>query len=221
MKLSLRRQVRAHTFGVRERTGSGKTNVAAEIVRQHLLHKMDSKADVDMRATQHVDKRVAFVVPTNHLVQQQNMALKSFFPERAKCITVDSRKDVRFVRNADIIVCTAEILWYAGRRTRTHFLHSNALDAIDAIERVQVADFSLIILDECHNARGDSPYTSVFTSCRICELTLIYFACRTNDTHWSSLLRVETKQRCSGVDRVTAVVAANRRLNGVDRHRQE
>ncbi|KAH3710610.1 hypothetical protein DPMN_070099 [Dreissena polymorpha] len=118
------------------KTGTGKTYVALNIIEKHL-------AD-----TSKVKHRVVFMARTNVLIQQQFQTLTSRLP-RCKIKLISSEMDAftnmaAFLPNNDILCLTPQIL----------------LNNIDK-GSVQLSDFSLLILDECHHTSGNLPYANL------------------------------------------------------------
>ena len=115
-------------------TGTGKTLVSSIIIKEHLNQKW------------HKGAKVLFMVGTNPLAKQQKEKLgKTIIPARVECQTGDSIGDMSvIVPHSDIIVCTA------GK-------FQNDLRA----GKVYLSNFSLMIIDECHNVRKNSPQANM------------------------------------------------------------
>ena len=125
-------------------TNSGKTLVAALIVANHL----------EKNRQQRKAPRVAVVVKTRPLADQQREKLAEYIPSAiVECRTgnrgnIKERQRQLHIRGAlphsDIIVCTAGKL----------------LDEFKK-EMVAMGEFSLIIIDECHNTEKSSNYAQI------------------------------------------------------------
>ena len=117
-------------------TGSGKTLVAALVISKHL------------EKNQHNDEkpRVVFIVNTKPLAEQQKNELEQFIPgAHVGCSMGDGGPAVfDLLPHNDIIVCTAGKL----------------LDAIKA-GKVTFDKISLIVIDECHHTKKNSPQANV------------------------------------------------------------
>ena len=119
-------------------TGSGKTLVAALVISHHL---QIGKERGEMR-------KVVFIVEKRPLAQQQTKELQRFIPAAkvSCCIGDDTNNCIRtsIADGHHIIVCTAGKL----------------LDD-QKCGRISLADFSLVVFDECHHTRKKSPYAGL------------------------------------------------------------
>ncbi|XP_078501540.1 ATP-dependent RNA helicase DHX58-like isoform X3 [Lissotriton helveticus] len=124
-------------------TGSGKTRAAVYVTKRHLQNKRNAK--------------VAVLVNKVHLVDQ--LYTKEFNPHlkddyRLIAISGDSDEKCFFadaVKTHDVIVCTAQIL-------------QNALEAKDELKHVELTDFTLLVIDECHHTHKDGVYNKLMES---------------------------------------------------------
>lgn len=120
--------------------GSGKTLVSAKIICEHLRK----------RHQKHRSPRVAFVVKTRPLAEQQRERLAEYIPDaKVECCIGDReqttfRKIKEVLPYSEIIVCTSGKLLSEMRR-----------------KDVALQTFSLMVFDECHNAERKSPYAQV------------------------------------------------------------
>ncbi|XP_048341289.1 interferon-induced helicase C domain-containing protein 1 [Sphaerodactylus townsendi] len=127
-------------------TGSGKTRVAVYIARDHL----------DKKREEQKPGKVIVLVNKIPLVEQHFR--KEFHPYlkhqyEVTRLSGDSQLKISFpevVRKHDVIICTAQIL-------------ENALLKADgdAEEGVSLADFSLIVIDECHHTHKEGVYNNI------------------------------------------------------------
>ncbi|XP_078526859.1 interferon-induced helicase C domain-containing protein 1 [Lissotriton helveticus] len=126
-------------------TGSGKTRVAVYITKEHL----------GKRKGTHIPGKVIVLVNKVPLVEQHYR--KEFYPYLKKWYSViklsgDSQLKISFpevVRKHDIIICTAQIL-------------ENSLSKAGTGEDgVELSDFSLIIIDECHHTQKEGVYNNI------------------------------------------------------------
>ncbi|XP_043089590.1 probable ATP-dependent RNA helicase DHX58 isoform X1 [Puntigrus tetrazona] len=123
-------------------TGGGKTRAAVHITKRHLETTANAK--------------VAVLVNKVHLVDQH--FAKEFKPYLAStykitAISGDSNeKDLfgRLVRTSDLIICTAQIL-------------ENALISTEEEKHVELTDFTLLIIDECHHTQKESVYNKIMS----------------------------------------------------------
>nr|CAD2177130.1 unnamed protein product [Meloidogyne enterolobii] len=130
-------------------TGSGKTLVAVDIIKNHLSNRhRDGKIG-----------RCVMLVPTVPLVDQQALHFVQFLMDYrdnyrpniaywvdgfSGCENIPEGRADRLLA-ADIVVMTPQIL-------------INMLESILRSERVYFADFTLMIFDECHHATKLHPY---------------------------------------------------------------
>ena len=118
-------------------TGSGKTLVAALVISHHL---QTGKEKDEMR-------KVVFIVEKRPLAQQQTKELQRFIPaaQVSCCIGDDTNNSIKTsIDSHHIIVCTAGKL----------------LDE-QKCGRISLSDFSLVVFDECHHTRKNSPYAGL------------------------------------------------------------
>ncbi|XP_018414335.1 PREDICTED: probable ATP-dependent RNA helicase DHX58 [Nanorana parkeri] len=121
-------------------TGSGKTRAAMYVAMRHLEMRPHAK--------------VAMIVNKVHLVHQHFS--KEFEPHlRGKYRTIPISGDTEqkgcfanFVKKTDVIICTAQILY-------------NALQNPSEEKHVEITDFTLLIIDECHHTQKDAIYNKV------------------------------------------------------------
>ncbi|GCC22021.1 hypothetical protein chiPu_0000405 [Chiloscyllium punctatum] len=129
-------------------TGSGKTRVAVYITRHHLdkmkLQGKTGKVIVLVNKVPLVDQ---------HFRKEFNPYLKHKYS--VSKISGDTQLKISFpqvVRENDIIICTAQIL-------ENQLAESNKNDA----DNLEISDFSLIIIDECHHTQKEGVYKSIMT----------------------------------------------------------
>ena len=125
-------------------TNSGKTLVAALIIADHLEKNKQQKKS----------PRVAVVVKTRPLADQQRERLAEFIPSAVVECRTGNRGDIKerlqqlhikdALPHSEIIVCTAGKL----------------LDEFKK-EMVAMREFSLMIIDECHNTEKSSNYAQI------------------------------------------------------------
>ncbi|NWT20158.1 DHX58 helicase, partial [Vireo altiloquus] len=121
-------------------TGAGKTRVAVHVCRRHLESRRGGK--------------VAVLVNKVHLVDQHTEkefhALQSTF--KVASISGDTSHKAFFaslVKKSDVVICTAQIL-------------QNALVSTEEDMHVELtADFSLLVIDECHHTHKDAVYNKI------------------------------------------------------------
>ncbi|XP_074018804.1 ATP-dependent RNA helicase DHX58 [Numenius arquata] len=120
-------------------TGAGKTRAAVHVCRQHLESRRGG--------------RVAVLVNKVHLVDQHakkefHVLQKDF---RVTAISGDSSHKSFFaivVKKSDVVICTAQIL-------------QNALASGDEDTHVELTDFSLLVIDECHHTHKEAVYNKI------------------------------------------------------------
>ncbi|CAM4616064.1 unnamed protein product [Lepidochelys olivacea] len=128
-------------------TGSGKTRVAVYITKDHL--------DKKKRASE--PGKVIVLVNKVPLVEQHfrkefNPFLKRWY--QVTGLSGDSQLKISFpevVRKNDVIISTAQILENSLLNATTE----------DDEEGVQLSDFSLIIIDECHHTQKEGVYNNI------------------------------------------------------------
>ncbi|XP_041883804.1 probable ATP-dependent RNA helicase DHX58 isoform X2 [Corvus kubaryi] len=120
-------------------TGAGKTRVAVHVCRRHLQSRPGGK--------------VAVLVNKVHLVDQHTekefQALQDTF--KVASISGDTSHKAFFaclVKENDVIICTAQIL-------------QNALVSTEEDMHVELTDFSLLVIDECHHTHKDAVYNKI------------------------------------------------------------
>ncbi|XP_030649474.1 ATP-dependent RNA helicase DHX58 [Chanos chanos] len=121
-------------------TGGGKTRAAVYVAKMHLETTRNAK--------------VAVLVNKVHLVDQHYS--KEFNPHLGRnyelvAISGDSsQKDffAHVVKDCDLIICTAQIL-------------ENALISNEEEKHVELTDFTLLIIDECHHTHKDGVYNKI------------------------------------------------------------
>ncbi|NWW93321.1 DHX58 helicase, partial [Rhynochetos jubatus] len=120
-------------------TGAGKTRAAVHVCRQHLEGRRGG--------------RVAVLVNKVHLVEQHagkefHVLQKDF---RVMAVSGDSSHKCSFayaVKRSDVVICTAQIL-------------QNALVSDDEDMHVELTDFSLLVIDECHHTHKEAVYNKI------------------------------------------------------------
>ncbi|KAI1716005.1 DEAD/DEAH box helicase domain-containing protein [Ditylenchus destructor] len=124
-------------------TGSGKTIVAAYIVRNHLLHS-DSR------------RKVCFIVPTTTLVEQQEEVLRRYVGHFASVkgvsgITDNSVPIRQTIEDTDVLVVTPQIIVNLMEKPLNGFED-------DLSKPFGLSAFSLILFDEAHHTNESHPY---------------------------------------------------------------
>lgn len=127
-------------------TGSGKTRVAVYIARTHL----------DERKKKGLPAKVIVLVNKVPLVDQHfRNEFHPYMKDRYRVIKMsgDCLLKISFpkvVMENDVIICTAQIL-------ENSFINAEE----DEEEGVQLSDFSLLIIDECHHTNKDAVYNNI------------------------------------------------------------
>nr|CDJ85950.1 Restriction endonuclease and DNA RNA helicase domain containing protein [Haemonchus contortus]CDJ90283.1 Restriction endonuclease and DNA RNA helicase domain containing protein [Haemonchus contortus] len=128
-------------------TGSGKTIVAVNIIKNHL----DKNIRNGRRA------KVLFMTPNTVILDQQADSLRKYLGHRYQVLAVRGSDNIplREIINAkDVIVATPQLV--------VNLLMENTVS--DGIENAiqppfSVTVFTLMVFDECHNAVKNSPYS--------------------------------------------------------------
>ncbi|XP_065605214.1 ATP-dependent RNA helicase DHX58 [Cyrtonyx montezumae] len=123
-------------------TGAGKTRAAVHVCRRHLEGRRGGRA--------------AVLVNKVHLVQQhlekEFHVLSDAF--KVTAVSGDSSHKCFFgplAKGSDVVICTAQIL-------------QNALLSEEEEERVELTDFSLLVIDECHHTHKEAVYNKIMLS---------------------------------------------------------
>ncbi|NWY47505.1 DHX58 helicase, partial [Sylvia atricapilla] len=121
-------------------TGAGKTRVAVHVCRRHLESRRGGKAAVLVNKVHLVDQHA----------EKEFHALQDAF--KVTSISGDTSHKTFFadlVKRSDVVICTAQIL-------------QNALVSTEEDMRVELtADFSLLVIDECHHTHKDAVYNKI------------------------------------------------------------
>ncbi|XP_066468192.1 interferon-induced helicase C domain-containing protein 1 [Tiliqua scincoides] len=127
-------------------TGSGKTRVAVYIAKNHLDRKNEAKEH----------GKVIVLVNKVPLVEQHfRKELQPFLKHCYQVIGLSGSSQLKIsftevVKKHDVIVCTAQILENALLNADT-----------DEEEGVQLSEFSLIVIDECHHTQKEAVYNNI------------------------------------------------------------
>ena len=121
-------------------TGTGKTLIASMVVADHLAKRPDGK--------------VLFLVNKVPLAEQQCKEVKQYIPDlQAQFITGDSGIQLslfQLLRDNNMVVCTDGV-----------FLNELKTSLLTSADRLSLSDITLLIIDECHNAKKNSPYAMI------------------------------------------------------------
>jgi len=121
-------------------TGTGKTLIVSKVISNHLEKNPGGK--------------VFFLVNKIALAAQQCDEVKRYIPGlKAEYITGNSGIKIPLyilLQENQMIVCTAGIL-----------LNEMIMHSLSSTKRVCLNDLSLLIIDECHNARKNNPYAII------------------------------------------------------------
>ncbi|NXA55708.1 DHX58 helicase, partial [Nothocercus julius] len=120
-------------------TGAGKTRAAVHVCRRHLQSRPRAK--------------VAVLVNKVHLVDQHAKNEFHVLQDTFSIAAISGDSDQRFcfawmVKQNDIVICTAQIL-------------QNALVSTEEDVHVELTDFSLLVIDECHHTQKDAVYNKI------------------------------------------------------------
>ncbi|NXE70894.1 DHX58 helicase, partial [Calcarius ornatus] len=130
-------------------TGAGKTRVAVHVCRQHLESRRGGKVAVLVNKVHLVDQ---------HTEKEFHVLQDSF---KVTSISGDTSHKTFFadlVKKSDIVICTAQIL-------------QNALVSTEEDTHVELtADFSLLVIDECHHTHKDAVYNKIMLRYLQCKL---------------------------------------------------
>ncbi|KAL0992774.1 hypothetical protein UPYG_G00098220 [Umbra pygmaea] len=123
-------------------TGGGKTRAAVYVAKKHLEN--------------HPGAKVAVLVNKLHLVDQHfNKEFSPHLGETYRPVAVSGDCDQKdffacVVQDCDVVICTAQIL-------------ENALTTQEEGKHVELTDFSLLIIDECHHTHKDGVYNKIMS----------------------------------------------------------
>ncbi|GMT19053.1 hypothetical protein PFISCL1PPCAC_10350, partial [Pristionchus fissidentatus] len=130
-------------------TGSGKTVVAAQIMRSHVMRRRADKKP----------SRMVMVVPKIPLVEQQQKQLYQYMADVVYSdilhgdMMFEEQAKIEKILCAELIVMTPQIL-------------INLLESVRQKERLFVADITMLILDECHHCCSNHPYAQLMSIVR-------------------------------------------------------
>ncbi|NWX93708.1 DHX58 helicase, partial [Nothoprocta pentlandii] len=120
-------------------TGAGKTRAAVHVCRRHLESRPRAK--------------VAVLVNKVHLVDQHAKNEFHVLQDAFSVAAISGDSNERFffawlVKQNDVVICTAQIL-------------QNALVSVEEDMHVELTDFSLLVIDECHHTQKDGVYNKI------------------------------------------------------------
>ncbi|KAK2916197.1 hypothetical protein Q8A67_000571 [Cirrhinus molitorella] len=121
-------------------TGGGKTRAAVYVTKNHLETTANAK--------------VAVLVNKVHLVDQHyTKEFSPFLGSKYKVTAISGDSDQKdlfgiLVKDSDLVICTAQIL-------------ENALINTEEEKHVELTDFTLLVIDECHHAQKESVYNKI------------------------------------------------------------
>ncbi|NXB61981.1 DHX58 helicase, partial [Struthidea cinerea] len=130
-------------------TGAGKTRVAVHVCRRHLESRRGGKVAVLVNKVHLVDQHI----------EKEFHALQDTF--KVASISGDTSHKAFFaclVKENDVIICTAQIL-------------QNALVSTEEDVHVELTDFSLLVIDECHHTHKDAVYNKIMLRYLQCKLS--------------------------------------------------
>jgi ERCC4-related helicase len=135
-------RAKQHNTIISLETGGGKTLIAAKLMEHYLCTQPQ--------------KRVAFMVPTRALVNQQTEYCKSH------CHLSSGSPVIQTLVGYDQTSWTSSE-WNESLRKSHIFVGTPAvfLDAFVKTRFLRIDDFCLLVFDECHNAIGNSPMASI------------------------------------------------------------
>ncbi|XP_051987281.1 ATP-dependent RNA helicase DHX58-like isoform X1 [Xyrauchen texanus] len=130
-------------------TGGGKTRAAVYVTKKHLETKTNGK--------------VAVLVNKVHLVDQHyEKEFRPYLGKECRIVAISGDSDEKdffgnVVRNSDLVICTAQIL-------------ENSLASMEEDKHVELTDFTLLVIDECHHTHKDNVYNKIMS--RFVEIKL-------------------------------------------------
>ncbi|XP_072041116.1 mitogen-activated protein kinase kinase kinase 20-like [Amphiura filiformis] len=139
-------------------TGCGKTIVAVKVAKEFLENAGGSlQGEASSSAVREMQRKVVFLVDKVLLVDQQCKVFRRYFD--AKSIIGLSGENSQgslknILKEKSVIVMTAQVLM-------------NAIEEKD----VKLSDIGLLIMDECHNCQGKSPYNNIMAIYRTMKLS--------------------------------------------------
>ena len=121
-------------------TGTGKTLVASMVISDHLVKNPDG--------------RVMFLVNRIALAETQCKEVKSYIPGLQADYIASSAKSLSnplsMLIDNQMIVCTPEII-----------LNEIDMQSLSSQKRMSLTDYSLMVVDECHDMKPNSPYHTI------------------------------------------------------------
>ncbi|KAM9391567.1 LOW QUALITY PROTEIN: ATP-dependent RNA helicase DHX58-like [Pholidichthys leucotaenia] len=117
-------------------TGGGKTRAAVYVAKNHLETRERAKVMVLVNRVHLVDQ---------HYEKEFDHFLGGDYTVRKVSGATDEKVFGLVVNNADVIICTAQIL------------HNSMIDKEEG-RHVELSDITLLIIDECHHTQKGTPY---------------------------------------------------------------
>ncbi|NXH12588.1 DHX58 helicase, partial [Bucco capensis] len=131
--------LRGHNSIICLPTGAGKTRVAVHVCQQHLESRRGAK--------------VAVLVNKVHLVEQHAQQEFHVLQKDFRVTAISGHSSYKSflacaAQQSDVLICTAQLL-------------QNALASSEEDMRVELTDFSLLVIDECHHTHKEAVYNKI------------------------------------------------------------